>query len=159
MVRARAAVCSRVHTSPFGVCPFGSTSLRSVQPSAHYVSPNYAALHLSFLRSQPRFTRLNAHSRSVGRGYFRSFLTPIAHVQPSLPFASTSLAFGRILPRSSVGLASLAFGTIGLILRHDCVCACDFFSKFLNFFLRLGDKHYFFEIADVTVGYARVLSE
>lgn len=68
-------------------------------------------------------------------------------------------AFGRILPRSSVGLASLALGTIGLILRHDCVCACDFFSKFLNFFLRLGDRHFIFEIAWNCPGYARVLSE
>lgn len=151
MVEARAAVCSRVHTSPFGVCPFGSTSLRSVQPSAHSVSLNSAALHLAFLRSQPHCVRLNAtsflgviaHSRSVGRGYFRSFLTPIAHVQPSLPFASTSLAFGRILPRSSVGLASLALGTIGLILRHDCVCACDF-EVLSPFSFEIGGKTLFF---------------
>lgn len=155
MVRARAAVCSRVHTSPFGVCPFGSTSLRSVQPSAHSVSLNSAALHLAFLRSQPRYTRLNAtsflgviaHSRSFGRGYLRSFLAPIAHVQSSLPFASTSRSFGRILPRSSVGLASLRsaqsasfFGTIAFAL-----VILKFFPLSL---LRSVGRHYFFEIAD-----------
>lgn len=151
MVRARAAVCGRVHTPPFGVSPFGSTSLRSVRPSAHSVSLNSAALHLAFLRSQPHCVRLNAtsflgviaHSRSFGRGYLRSFLAPIAHVQTSLPFASTSLAFGRILPRSSVGLASLALGTIGLILRHDCVCACDF-EVLSPFSFEIGGKTLFF---------------
>lgn len=43
-------------------------------------------------------------------------------------------SFGRILPRPSVELASLALGTIGLVPRHDCVCACDFLvSSLISF--------------------------
>ena len=161
MVAASAHDCASAYVYPHsGSAPSGLPRWRSVGPSAHYVSLNSAGAPFSL----PPFAsltgvRLYAHSRSVGRGYFRSFLTPITHVQPSLPFASTSLSLGRILPRSSVGLASLALGTIGLILRHDCVCACDFFSKFLNFFLKLGDRHFIFEIAWLCPGYARVLSE
>ena len=92
------------------------------------------------------------------RDYFRSFLAPIIHVNLRSRFASTSHSFGRILPRSSVGLASLRsaqsasfFGTIAFA---PMIKVC------LPLLLwRLRGRHYFFEIADLTVGYARVLSE
>ena len=90
------------------------------------------------------------------RGYFRC--APITHVNLRSRFASTSHSFGRILPRSSVGLASLRsaqsasfFGTIAF-----APAILKFFPLLL---WRLRGRHYFFEIADVTVGYARVLSE
>lgn len=110
---------------PFGAAPSGLPRFARLDPgSLRKPKFRWRSIWSSFARSLTG-VRLYAHSRSVGRGYFRSFLTPITHVQPSLPFASTSLSLGRILPRSSVGLASLALGTIGLILRHDCVCAYD----------------------------------
>lgn len=139
--------CARLDPSSlrkpkFRCAPFSLTSLAASRCSAkcHLVPRCHRSLPLAC------------------RGYFRSFLAPITHANLRSRFASTSHSFGRILPRSSVGLASLRsaqsasfFGTIAFA---PMIKVC------LPFLLwRLGGKHYFFEIADLTVGYARVLSE
>lgn len=139
--------CARLDPSSlrkpkFRCAPFSLTSLAASRCSAkcHLVPRRHRSLPLAC------------------RGYFRSFLAPITHVNLRSRFASTSHSFGRILPRSSVGLASLRsaqsasfFGTIAFA---PMIKVC------LPFLLwRLRGKHYFFEIADLTVGYARVLSE
>jgi hypothetical protein len=157
---------SAVVLSPSGAAPSGLPRFARLDPGS-LRKPKFrcAPFSLSSLAASLRSAKCHLVPRChrslplACRGYFRSFLAPITHVNLRSRFASTSLSLGRILPRSSVGLASLALGTIGLILRHDCVCACDFFSKFLNFFLRLGDRHFIFEIAWNCPGYARVLSE
>ena len=122
---------SAVVLSPSGAAPSGLYLASLGKTLAHYVSRNSAALHLVFLRSQPHCRSAKCHlvprcHRSLTlacRGYFRSFLAPITHVNLRFRFAFTSLAFGEILPRSSVELASLRsaqsasfFGTIAFAL-------------------------------------------
>lgn len=167
MVATSAHECASAYVyPPSGSAPSGLPRCARLDPGS-LRKPKFrcAPFSLTSLRL-PHYVRLNATSflgviaryRLLGRGYFRSFLAPIAHAKLRYRFASTSLAFGRILPRSSVGLASLRsaqsasfFGTIA-------------FAPMIKFclpllFWRLRGRHYFFEIADVTVGYARVLSE
>lgn len=133
---------SSLRKPKFRCAPFSLTSLAASRCSAkcHLVPRCHRSLPLAC------------------RGYFRSFLAPITHVNLRSRFASTSRSFGRILPRSSVGWprwrsaqSASFFGTIA-------------FAPMIKFclpllFWRLRGRHYFFEIADVTVGYARVLSE
>ena len=166
MVMTSAHECTSAYVSPFGAKPFGSTSLRSFRPWLATQAKIPLRSILSYFASPTSLRSVKCHlvprcHRSLPlacRGYFRSFLAPITHVNLRSRFASTSHSFGRILPRSSVGLASLRsaqsasfFGTIAFA---PMIKVC------LPFLLwRLGGKHYFFEIADLPVGYARVLSE
>lgn len=81
------------------------------------------------------------------RGYFRSFLAPITHVNLRSRFASTSRSFGRILPRSSVGWprwrSAQSASFFGTIAFAPMIKIC------LPLLLwRLRGRHYFFEIAD-----------
>jgi hypothetical protein len=139
--------CARLDPSSlrkpkFRCAPFSLTSLAASRCSAkcHLVPRCHRSLPLAC------------------RGYFRSFLAPITHVNLRSRFASTSRSFGRILPRSSVGWprwrsaqSASFFGTIAFApMIKICLPLL---------FWRLRGRHYFFEIADVTVGYARVLSE
>lgn len=138
--------CARLDPSSlrkpkFRCAPFSLTSLAASRCSAkcHLVPRCHRSLPLAC------------------RGYFRSFLAPITHVNLRSRFASTSRSFGRILPRSSVGWprwrsaqSASFFGTIAFApMIKICLPLL---------FWRLRGRHYFFEIADVTVGYARVLS-
>ena len=104
---------SAVVLSPSGAAPSGLPRVARLDPGS-LRKPKFrcAPFSLSSLRSLTT-VRLNAtsflgviaRSRSVGRGYFRC--APITHANLRYRFASTSHSFGRILPRSSVGLASL----------------------------------------------------
>lgn len=118
MVVVRAAVLF----PPSGSAPSGHLAMLGLT-LAHCVSPNYAALHLTFLRSLNATSYLGVIARSRLPAVVISAGAPIAHVSLRFRFAYTSLAFGIILPRSSVGLASLRsaqsasfFGTIAFAL-------------------------------------------
>lgn len=164
MVMTSAHECASAYVSPFGVSPFGSTSLRSFRPWLATQAKIPLRSILSYFASPTSLRSVKCHlvprcHRSLPlacRDYFRC--APITHVNLRSRFASTSHSFGRILPRSSVGLASLRsaqsasfFGTIAFA---PMIKVC------LPLLLwRLRGRHYFFEIADLTVGYARVLSE
>ena len=164
MVMTSAHECASAYVSPFGVKPFGSTSLRSFRPWLATQAKIPLRSILSYFASPTSLRSVKCHlvprcHRSLPlacRDYFRC--APIMHVNLRSRFASTSHSFGRILPRSSVGLASLRsaqsasfFGTIAFA---PMIKVC------LPLLLwRLRGRHYFFEIADLTVGYARVLSE
>ena len=107
--------CASAYVSPFGVSPFGSTSLRSVKPGLATQAKIPLRSILSYFASPTSLRSVKCHlvprcHRSLPlacRGYFRSFLAPITHVNLRSRFASTSHSFGRILPRTSVELASL----------------------------------------------------
>lgn len=131
---------SAVVLSPSGAAPSGlSPRWRSVRPWLATQAEIPLALHFVLLRSQPHIRSAKCHL--VPRCHCSLtlvwlWLSPLVprSDSPQPNFATVRIylsSFGRILPRSSVGLASLALGTIGLVPRHDCVCACDFLSSSL----------------------------
>ena len=157
-------VSTSAYVTPSGAAPSGLPRFARLDPGS-LRKPKFrcapfslTSLRLPHIRSAKCHLVPRCH-RSLPlacRDYFRC--APITHVNLRSRFASTSHSFGRILPRSSVGLASLRsaqsasfFGTIAFA---PMIKVC------LPLLLwRLRGRHYFFEIADLTVGYARVLSE
>lgn len=126
----------------FRCAPFSLTSLAASRCSAkcHLVPRCHCSLTLGWTWLSPLVPRSDS---------------------PRPAFATVRIylsSFGRILPRSSVGWprwrsaqSASFFGTIAFApMIKICLPLL---------FWRLRGRHYFFEIADVTVGYARVLSE
>lgn len=125
MVSVSAVVLSPSGAAPSGLPRFARLDPGSLRKPKFRCAP-FSLTSLAASRCSAKCHLVPRCHRSLPlacRGYFRSFLAPITHVNLRSRFASTSRSFGRILPRSSVGWprwrsaqSASFFGTIAFAL-------------------------------------------